>query len=262
MARAAVYAFTLSIFLCCRAGAVTLHLCTMESGNPPFITVAATGTVDKLIRQAAQEVGLTVEYHVAPLTRCREEVRNNVADGFPYTPYSPSLAPVFVYPIRGAGVDAARAVGYGRSMVFRRIGSKTEWDGQRFAHLTTPVLVPFGMTMLQDHLKALEIGIDNSGKTMEANFIKMLAGRSDVAVGTEYHGRELLTMPQYAGKIEELPLPFTDAPYFLASSRRFYEANPQLMEQLWDAIGRIRRSPAYQAAQRKAQDELAKSQKK
>ncbi|MES2163112.1 MAG: hypothetical protein V4476_18300 [Pseudomonadota bacterium] len=262
MTRLAVSALALTFLPCCLAGAVTLHLCTMESGNPPFITVDATGVVDQLIRQAAQEVGIAVEYHVAPLTRCREEVRNNVADGFPYTPYSPSLAPVFVYPMRGAGIDAARAVSNGRTTVFRRVGSKTEWDGRRFAHLSTPVLVPFGMAMLQDRLKALEIGMDNSGKTMEANFVKMLAGRSDVAVGTEYHGRELLALPRYAGKIEELPVPFTDAPYFLGTSHRFYQANPQLVEQLWDAIGRIRRTPAFQATQRKALEELAKSQKK
>jgi len=34
------------------------------------------------------------------------------------------------------------------------------------------------------------------------------------------------------------------------------------MEKLWDAIGRIRRTPAYQATQRKALEELAKNPKK
>ena len=256
MARAAVFALTLSFLLCCRAGAVTLRLCTMESGIHPFISAAGTGIADQLIRQAAQEIGVAVELHAAPLTRCREEIRTNVADGFPYAPYTPTLAGFYVYPMRGAATDAARAVNNGRSMVFRRVGSKVEWDGQRFSQLATPVLVPFGMVMLQDQLKALDIAIDNSGKTMETNFTKILAGRADVAVGTEYHGRELLAQPQFAGRIEELPVPFTEAPYFLVTSRHFYEANPQLMEKLWDAIGRIRRTPAYQALQRKAFDDL------
>lgn len=258
MARAAVCAFTLSFFLCCQAGAVTLRLCTMETGIRPFITTNGSGIADQLIRQATQELGISVEFYAAPLARCREEIRTNIADGFPYAPYTPTLAQFYVYPMHGATVDAARAVNSGRSMVFRRVGSKVEWDGQRFSQLTTPVLVPFGMVMLHDHLKSLEVAIDNSGKTMETNFAKMLAGRADVAVGTEYHGRELLALPQFAGKIEELPQPFTDAPYFLVTSRRFYDANPQLMEKLWDTIGRIRRTPAYQASQRKAFDELVK----
>lgn len=258
MVRAAICAITLTFLPCCQAGAVTLRLCTMESGIRPFISAAGNGIADQLIRQAAQEIGVSVEFHAAPLTRCREEIRSNLADGFPYAPYTPTLAQFYVYPMHGAATDAARAVNSGRSMVFRRVGSKVEWDGMRFAQLTTPVLVPFGMVMLHDRLKEMGIAIDNSGKTMDTNFAKMLAGRADVAVGTEYHGRELLSLPQFAGKIEELPRPFTDAPYFLVTSRRFHEDNPQVMEKLWDAIGRIRRTPAYQAVQRKAFDDMPK----
>lgn len=258
---ALLISFVLAALHCAQAGALTLRLCTDEHSHLPYITPTGEGTADLLIREAAHEAGITVEFHAAPITRCREEIRVNAADGFPTTPYTPSIMGFVAFPMNGGDIDVSKAISTTRSMVFRRTGSAAQWDGERFMQLTTSVLVPFGSVLLLDRLKGMNVAIDDSGKTLGANFAKMLAGRADLAVGSEYSGRALMAQPQFAGKVEVLAVPFTDEPYYLGVSKRFHDAHPAAVQKLWDAIARIRRTPAYQARLRKALEESARTLK-
>lgn len=255
---ATLLALTLDCAMLLPAHAITLRLCTSESAILPYITPDGQGTADLLVRMAAQELDITLVYQPAPLARCREMLRTGAADAFPASPYIPTLAVEFRYPLQRGEIDTSHTIINGRSMVFRRVGSNVEWDGVRFSHLSTPVLVPFGMVMPRERLQALNVAIDPNGRSMQANFQKMLAGRSDLSVALETHGAQLLTLPQFAGKIEMLPIPFIDEHYYLVFSPAFYDAHAQLVEKLWDTISRLRRSPAYLAQQRKAMDDLLK----
>lgn len=241
--------------------AVTLRLCTDEQSRLPYITPQGTGIADLLIREAAKEVGITVEFRPAPISRCREEVRVHAVDGFPTVPYSPSVTEFMAFPMRGNEPDPSRAVNHIRALVFRRVGTVSAWDGVRFSQLNTPVLVPFGSVLLLDRLTQMGIPLENTARGLQANFQKLLAGRAELAVGSEFSGAALMAQPPYAGKIEALPIPFTDEPYYLSVSKRYRDANPDAVEKLWDAMGRIRKSPAYQQALRKALDEYARTLK-
>lgn len=251
----------LSLAYLAQAGAATLRLCVDERPWRPYLTPAGDGITQRLLQDAAKEAGATLAAYGAPLTRCREEIRHNSADGFPITPYTPALLSFMAFPMRGSEPDPARAVMSARTLAYRRAGSAAHWDGSRFTHLATPVLVRFGSVLIVDKLAALGVRIDDSGKTLGANFSKLLAGRADIAVGLETAGQELMALPEFAGKIEALPEPFTDEAYYLGLSKTFYQANPQLSERLWDAIARQRRSAAYQRALRKAFDETAGAQR-
>ncbi|MYM26275.1 hypothetical protein GTP46_26955 [Duganella sp. FT135W] len=235
------------------AGAVTMHICTGESPILPFTTPDAHGIADQLIQQAAKEVGLTIEYHRAPLVRCQAEMRANVSDAYPAAPYTQATASFCVFPMKGTDPDVERAILTRRTLVFRRLGSRTEWSGTRFTDLSTPVLTPSGMNSLPVLLGGLGVRVDSSGKSVEANFAKMLAGRADVAIAPEHSGLAIISQPPYAGKIEALPIPFTSQPYYLIVSKRFYQANSELMDKLWNVIGRLRN-----AADREPQRKLAR----
>ncbi len=243
------------------AQAVTLRLCTDEQSRLPYITPQGTGMADLLIREAAREVGVTVEFRPAPISRCREEIRVHAVDGFPTVPYSPSVTEFMAFPMHGAEPDPGRAVSHIRSLVFRRIGTAASWDGARFVQLNTPVLVPFGSVLLLDRLTQMGVPLENTARGLEANFQKLLAGRAELAVGSEFTGAALMAQPQYTGKIEALPLPFSDEPYYLSVSKRFRDAHPDTVEKLWIAMARIRKTPAYQQALRRAFDEYARTLK-
>jgi polar amino acid transport system substrate-binding protein len=243
------------------AAAVTLRLCTDEHSRLPYITPQGTGMADLLIREAARELGITLELRPAPITRCREEVRVNAVDGYPIVPYSPSVREFMAFPMHGNEPDASRAIGNIRLLIFRRVGTLAAWDGARFTQLTTPVLVPSGSVLSQDRLTQMGVPQENTARGLEANFQKLLAGRAELAMGSEFTGNVLMGQPQYAGKIEALPAPFADEPFYLGVSKRFHDANADLMEKLWNAMARLRKSPAYQQAMRKALDEQARTLK-
>lgn len=255
---ALLFALALPCTLLTPSHAATLRLCTMESPVLPYITPEGQGTADLLIRMAAQELDITLVYQTAPLARCREQVRSGSADAFPAAPYIPTLAAEFRYPLEHGEIQTSHAVVSGRTMVFRRVGSSVDWDGTRFIRLNTPVLTPFGTVMPREKLQSLNVPVDANGRTMQANFQKMLAGRADVAVALETHGAQLLLQPQFAGKIEMLPAPFLDENYYLAISPAYYDSHVQLIEKLWDTISRLRYSTAYQIQQRKIIDDLLK----
>ncbi len=241
--------------------ATSMRLCLDEKSHLPFVTPTSEGVIDILIRDAAKEAGIVLEPHAAPLTRCREEIRADAADAFPVAPYTASLTGFMVFPMNAGNPDPSRASMFARASVFRRVGSRVNWDGTRFTGLDTPVLIPFGAAMLADRVNGLRLAMDDKGKSLGANFSKLLAGRADVAIGSEVSGMVLLADPQFAGKIEALPIAFSDEPYFLGVSKRYYDANTQAVERMWANIARIRKTAAYAEQMRKAMDEAARTLK-
>ncbi|MBA5607735.1 hypothetical protein H3H36_20475 [Duganella sp. FT3S] len=229
---------------------------------PTIMTSDGQGIVDQLIRDAAREVGMEVEFRVAPTARCREEVNHDLADAFPVVPYTRLLTAIFAYPMRGQGADPARAVVRERVFVFRRVGTSVDWNGRRFSGLQTPVLVPAAAALLLDHLAVLQVPVDMSGHSPQSVFDKLLAKRADAALCWELACAMLLAKLPYADKVEMLPTPFTDELYYFGISRRFYEAHTDQVERLWDAIGHIAQSQAYKQKYRSVVDDLKKKSKR
>ena len=232
----------LSVALPTLASATTLRICSDELPHLPYLMPGGQGTTGVLIRMAAKDIGLDITFYDAPVRRCREDLRANDADAFPVTPYDPETLPFLAFPMADGKVDRARATTSVRTLMVRRKGSPVQWDGTAFTGLQKPVLVKFGTIAVGKKLTALQVAMDDTGKSPESNFRKLLAGRGDLAICPEAEGRALLRQPEFAGKLEALPLPFTDDVYYLAITRQFVESHPDVAEQLWDAIARTRRS--------------------
>ena len=109
-------------------------------------------------------------------------------------------------------------------------------------------------------MAAMKIPFDASGKTLEINFGKLVGGRSEIAIGSELNGQDLMADPRFKGKIEMLPLPFSDEAYYMAVSKTFHEANPDTTARMWSAIARLRKSPAYLEGARKIVEGLKNRQ--
>lgn len=232
-----------ALLLPLQANAVKLRLCVDARPHPPSLTPDGGGTVGLLLRQAAAEAGVELELYSAPVTRCRWEIRANLADGYPSASYTPGWQALLDYPMKKGRPDPARAVLSVRVLAFQRKGGGVGWDGRRFAGLGGPVLVSYGSVMIGDRLAALRQASDAAGKDLGINFLKLLAGRGDVALGWEQDGLALMNKPEFAGKVEALPRPFAEERFYLGLAKRFCQANPEAAEKLWAAIGRIGNAP-------------------
>ncbi len=233
-----------ALLLPAHAQALKLRLCVDARPHPPFLTPDGGGSVGALVKLAAAEAGVELELYHAPVTRCREEIRANLADGYPSASYTPTWQALLDYPMKKGRPDPSRAVLFVRVLAYQRSGGNVGWDGKHFSRLSTPVLVSYGSVMIGDRLGAIQQPSDATGKNLAVNFTKLAAGRGDVALGWENDGLALLDKPEFAGKVEPLALPFAEEMFYLGLSKRFVQANPAVAEQLWAAIGRIKNSPA------------------
>lgn len=105
-------------------------------------------------------------------------------------------------------------------------------------------MTPYGLGVTTMRVKNMGLAVDDSGKSLEANFFKLMAGRADVALGLSVDGDNLLVRPEFAGKIERLPLPFSEDLMYFSVTKPFYQANRAAVERMWDAIGRLRAGAA------------------
>ena len=233
------------LFCCLGARGQPMRICVDEQSNEPLITSTGGGMLGRLIREAASEANVAISFHSAPVARCRERLRLGAADAFPTTPYTQSLLPLLAYPSTRNVPDERRAVIKARALVFRRIGSKAGWNGREFSGLTSSVLIPTSAALLIERLGALGVPFDDNGKTLEQNFLKLAAGRAEIAIGAEVGGLALLADPRFNRILEPVATPFSEEPYYLAVTKTYHAANSKDVEALWRAIERIRFSASY-----------------
>lgn len=229
-------------------GPVPLRLCVDVRPHPPYVMREREGTAQVLVRMAAARAGLQVQYYHAPVARCAEEIKRNLAQGYPAAGYTPKLSAVCGFPMEGKEPDPLRATVVTRTVLYRRVGDPADWDGRRLSHTAAKVLISHGAVVMQDRLRALGIEADDGGADLQTNFAKLLARRGDLALGFETDGQLLLARAPFAGKIEALPVQFAQSQHFLCLSHQFLDANPALAAAMWEAIPRVAASPEYRAA--------------
>ncbi|MBA5603806.1 hypothetical protein H3H36_00320 [Duganella sp. FT3S] len=225
-----------------------LRLCVDARPHPPYVLLDREGTSQVLVRMAAARAGLRVEYYHAPVARCAEEIRLNLAQGYPAAGFSPRASTFCTFPMDGDVPDPKRATGLLRLTLYRRAGEPADWDGKRLANVNGKVLSSRGAVMMRERLRALGLETDDGAADLETNFAKLLVRRGDVALGYENDGQKLLARAPFAGKIEALPVAFAQAYHYLCLSHQFHDANPAQAAALWSAIARTAASAEYRAA--------------
>ncbi len=223
----------------CPALAARLRVCTDVHPHPPYLMPDGGGSVGRMVAEAAREAGFQIEFYAASLARCRAEARINLVNGYPMTPYLPDVLDYVVYPARLGVPDPSRATVRARVMLFRRSGTAIGWNGVRFEGLSGPALVAAGGVAMNLALTAAHARVDQSGRSLQVNFARMLAGRGDIAAGFEEEGMRLLRLPEFAGKVDVLPVPLFEQAYFMVVTKPYYAQHGPAVERMWDAIGRL-----------------------
>jgi polar amino acid transport system substrate-binding protein len=219
--------------------AAKLRVCTDVHPHPPFLMPDGSGSAGRLVAAGARAAGFDLEFYAVPLARCRAEAEINVVHGFPMTPYIPDVLPYARYPMRNGRPDPARATMRARIMLYQRVGGPVTWNGRQVGGLERPVLVPSGSLAMIDVLRKIGAPMDEQGRSLHANLSKLMAGRGDAAVGVWDEGVHLLTLPEFAGKIEMLPLPVFEQSYFLVVTKAYYAEHGPAVEAMWNTIGRL-----------------------
>ena len=245
----------LPVLACGYAAAEPVNICIDIRPHPPYSFPDHDGIIRVELVMAAERAGLTLAFHAAPSRRCQEELKIGESDAFGAAAISEPALQISEFPRRTNTVDKERALAVARTVVFRpksaQKSTQSLWDGRDFSKLHSRVLIPPGMILLSDRLQKMAVAFDDGANDMNQIAAKLLAGRAEAAIGLEYDVDELNKRPEFVGKFEKLPVPFTETEYYLVFSKQFYAAHKELAEAMWNAIGKTRHAPEFAAALRR-----------
>jgi len=219
-----------------------LRLCTSDTPFLPYTAPDGSGSSQRLLVQALQGMPVRLQSYVAPRSRCLLDAKAGHADALIGVFDSERLAWAR-YPMRGGQPDDSQALAAGRFLVYRRVGSPADWDGERFSALQgSPVGVRLGFSY-GGALGRSGAPVDDKATSAEQLLRKLAKGRVALAIVQEAQG-ELLRQQGLEAAIEALPTPFSSFELHLILTQRFEQQHPALARQLWQRIGQLRARPA------------------
>lgn len=195
------------------------------------------GIAIDIIKQAAQDVGITVEFHRLPNKRVLLELQNGVIDGAFIFSHNQERQVFADYPTKNGVPDPARRLAKLSYYLYRNKAGSVDWDGQKFWHLHGPVGANAGYSIIGD-LKKWGVTVEEA-KNNEQNFHKLRLGRL-AAVAAQDHVADLYLQRSGARDVEKLPRPLAEKDYYLIFNHNFAAKNRGQVEQLWNRIGAIR----------------------
>jgi polar amino acid transport system substrate-binding protein len=226
----------------------TLKLCMESADVRPWRTRDGKGLNFELIDAAAKRINVTVEYRALPWKRCLAELKANAVDGAFAGSFRSDRLVIGAYP-GGASPDVEKRLHTDTYVVIRRKDSAVTWDGKQFSGLTGTLGIQLGYSV-GEQLASMKIHVDDGSVTLHELLTKVVLGRVDAAAVLEGEVRHLLkTEPALAEKLELLPIPVVEKPYFLLLSHQLVATRPAFAERLWQSIEFTRKSAAYRKAE-------------
>lgn len=206
-------------------------------GDSTDVEVERPGVSIELVREAAKEVGVDVEFVRMPWVRCQKSLQKGEVDAIFNASFKEERLEYGVYPMIGSKPDPARRIATVSYALYRLKGSPVTWDGRAIEGLDGPVGAQSGYSIVEDLAR---MGI----KTEEAqasttNFRKLASKRIPAVAALVVTGDALLAAGDYPN-VEKVTPPLATKDYFVMFSHQFYDGKHALAERLWTKIAELR----------------------
>jgi polar amino acid transport system substrate-binding protein len=231
------------------AASQVLTLCFERQQVLPWRTLDGHGLNFELLEEVGRRTGVKFEYQSMPWKRCLEQLRANQVDGAFAASFNAERAAIGAFP-GGAAPDPAKRMHVDRYLLVRRRGSTIDWDGKAFHHVDGRIGFELGYSVgafLREHKVPVDEGSQKSSELAD----KLIAGRLAAAAMGGGDAMRLIRGP-VADRLEVLPVPLVEKPYFLVLSHALVRDRPQLAGRLWDAVEQVRESRDYKKREREA----------
>ncbi len=200
-------------------------------GDPPGLAV-------ELIRLAAQELHVDVEFVRLPAMRLFVAMQSNDIDGAFIFSFKEDRLQYGSFPMRDGKPDRARRITTINYSFYKSAASTVSWNGSALSNIATPVGMNTGFS-IGDDLRKLGLTVDDGAKGTAQNMSKLQRGRIG-AYATLEASADAYLQRYRIGDVVKLNPPIASRDYYLMFSKRFGEANGALAERLWSRIGALR----------------------
>lgn len=223
----------------------SVRACTENEDSFPWVLKDRPGLTIQMLRMVEKQIGSKIEVVPLPWKRCLDDVKTGAIDAAFKISYSAARATELGnYPMAGDKPDASKRLLTDSYSLYRLKGTPVEWDG-KVLKVSGSVGAQSGFSVV-DQLKTMGAKVDDGSRSADDNLKKLLVGRFvALALQTEEGDTSIETNAEYKGKIEKIKPVLVEKPYFLIFSKAFTTKNPAHVQEVWDAIGKVRESAEY-----------------
>lgn len=226
-----------------------LRFCAEDENSYPWMLKDRPGLNAIMVRLLGEHLGVGIDIERQPWRRCLVSLRDGLVDGAFKSSFSAERQSFGHFPLtRDGKPDLQRRMLDESYHLYRRKGSRVQWDGRLLFGLEGPVGAQAGFSIVEQ-LRAAGHAVDDGTKVPEAILIKLRLQRIGAAALQTQQGDFLLEQqPELGELIERVGPPLVSKPYFLMLSPQLLARDPLLAERIWDAVAVVRESAGYKNA--------------
>jgi polar amino acid transport system substrate-binding protein len=196
------------------------------------------GTAIELLRMAAHDLGIELEFVRMPAMRLLVAMQSNDIDGSFIFSYKDDRLQYGSYPMRDGKPDRARRITTINYSFYKASQSNVHWNGTQLVNSTMPVGINTGFS-IGDDLKKMGMTIDDGAKATGQNISKLQRGRIS-AYATLEDSADAYLLRFGITDVVKLTPPIVSRDYYLMLSKRFTEQHGELAERIWTRVGALR----------------------
>ncbi|MEW5730024.1 MAG: transporter substrate-binding domain-containing protein, partial [Pseudomonadota bacterium] len=203
------------------------------------LTADRPGHQIELMREAAAQCGVAVEFRFVPWRRALLMVRNGDADGAFTSSYDPERATYGAYPMKDGKPDVSRALKDYRYSFYVSRDSSVQWDGKRLGVGGGTVVAERGASVIP---QITALGLSPVEIADNATMLRMVAGKrvTAAALMTSAADAVLAEDAELALRVMRLEPPIESKFGFVMLSKAFHANHRDVAECFWNTIRDIR----------------------
>ena len=229
---------------------VKINVCHINEMNPPYVlhpdipNIKYAGITIDFLDQVEHELDLKFNFISQPWYQCLENLKNNRIDATFHASYTKERSQYGVYPLREGMPDADRRLLTQTYYIYKHKDSPLNWDGKSFSNLSKPVSAMTRFSVVKD-LKKMRIAVEETSD-VALNLRKVVSGEVDAFINyASQTDAALKKNEELANVIEKIQIPYREKIKYLLFSRGFYQQNGELVEDIWDALERLRKNGKF-----------------
>lgn len=204
----------------------------LAMADPPGVAI-------ELIREAARDVGVEVEFVRMPAIRLLVATQSGELDGSFIFSFREERLQHAAYPFRDGRLDRSVRITTINYSFYKRADSAASWDGKVLLRAAPePVGINYTFSV-GDDLKKLGLPVDDSARSTTQNIGKLRLGRISAYATLENSADSYLRRHHIADVVKLQP-PITSRDYYLIFNRKFAGARAATATRLWARIGELR----------------------
>ncbi len=220
----------------------TLTLCFENKLVAPWRTVEQTGLNFELLKRVESKLQINFDYELLPWKRCLAKLKANEVDGAFTVSFSDARREFGTFPGENRP-DARHRMHYARYVLVRKKGGSIDWDGEAFSKVDGKISFSLGYSV-GDMLREQKVEVDETNDSPHMVGRRVLSGQLAGAAMIDSDVAVLMRGP-LADRLEVLPTPLVEKPYYLMLSNALVKANPELAARIWKSVDDVRESKEY-----------------